>query len=77
MFQAHLYYVPGELARVRCAAPETKFSLVYQKIEVPAPLVPPILLPYYLTPLQYPFVETLGRYFLTVVRGWYANDAYW
>jgi hypothetical protein len=30
------YYAPGELARARCAAPEIRLCLVYQKIEVPA-----------------------------------------
>ena len=70
MSQALQCYVPGELARVRRAAPEMKFCILCQRIEDPAsPPVPLIPLHFYLTRLQYPFVEMLGRYLLTVVRG--------
>ena len=43
-----LKYVPGGSARVRHAALEMKFCLVYQKVEVPSsPLVPTNPLPSY------------------------------
>ena len=61
-----------------CAARETKFCLVFLKVEDPASLlVPRIPPPCYLIPPQDPSVEMLGQYLLTVARGWPANDAHW